>query len=1285
MKKLFVSLAILTAAIEISAQGVFPPERQGGWDTAGYSATQRYIPRFSDSIDVTTLGLHGDGNSGGNDNSLLLNTAITNRTNPATFIFPAGKYIFNNQIKISGKNSIVLRGAGSDKTTFEFHCPLTANPTENPSIVPCSFGHLIYLSSSRSCGIENLKVTKVNYPNDGADNIMLAADTGCWVYGVESFKPMMFHIEISGGTHNVVRGCYVQDADYTGEHGIYYDENGHPITPTLHTHGYGINVCGGATACLVEDNACRYLRHGIAFDGSAHDNVASYNYVFDGHAYNVDWGAYYHDWDILFHGSYNNRNLFEGNVVDLLGADERNGGPCPYNTFFRNIAYCIDYPSLYDESCRFDHVANLNLIGNVITWHNTIVETQNEGCNNILDVYGRDLNWINRSHYEHLQVNDCGGWNDGRNDCESKYWLYEFSCYYTENQLAPGKGYGGESPDFWDPSVTWPAIGPRNKWAPLLTQKNPAKLRWERGEKLTVDAPPLKLLRISVAASRYIEPGVTGIPGTYKINGTNMGSVYRTGSWPYGQPLTVEAVATTNNPFCGWSDGSRENPRIMKPRSEIVIYALYKAIHKSNDSLAFSNNSQRKLIQTTIDGTKWLHQVYTSSINGVSHVWLEHSSDGGNTWILANYGRPLDIGGGKCPSIAFTKAPWWPHNYIGVVWQQPWGSTYTIQGLIYNQLSGVGGPPYPTQPITLYWEPVDPYTTDANPNVVLASGYSAPYLVIFERKSTSGSLHPGINWLVGFVQDGGTQEVGPFGGAQSQGIVAGTNANSINAQISWDPCFDNYAYTIGVNLIYQAGKPSGSIYTHYLYFTQNTGGGWEYYQYDDGMVSYPYANVSPSIVSLPNGYYAACWIEVEQLVYYYLGNPSVRYYYGTGVQSCVINRGGDNNGFAVWSQVNNNAWSNKSIRFADYLPSSSTIQTLNTTGKYVQLTNSVTSGLNNMYVSSFRALGYPFYFSTSQELGPLSKQSFEPIATGRGFIINKDDMKFSFRFDNLTIDGKNIAFVDAPDTLDYSQIDVLNNALITEPFQLNAGSKVIFTEMSGFTDSTAAVKVFGKDGYINYKIELIDHKACKVIGTIKNESLTSSNLHSFRMPSYSLNTKGLADKTVMARITVATNLIDPKVGSTIQNRRSVRQLADGTLAGQDVTYPQIILTKSITDANAAKNLEESSMEELAIDGLELPTSYALDQNYPNPFNPSTTINYQIPNAGHVTLKVYDMLGREVTTLVDGMKDIGSYSVTFSGEKLASGIYIVRIVAQGTDVESQEGKPFVKTMKMLLMK
>jgi parallel beta-helix repeat protein len=95
----------------------------------------------------------------------------------------------------------------------------------------------------------------------------------------------------------------------------------------------------------------------------------------------------------------------------------------------------------------------------------------------------------------------------------------------------------------------------------------------------------------------------------------------------------------------------------------------------------------------------------------------------------------------------------------------------------------------------------------------------------------------------------------------------------------------------------------------------------------------------------------------------------------------------------------------------------------------------------------------------------------------------------------------------------------------------------------------------------------------------------------------------------------------------------------------------------------------------------LPIRTELFTNYPNPFNPTTVIKYQLAANSQVALKVYDILGREVATLVDGLKEAGSYSATFDGTRLASGIYIIRLSATPED----GSKPFTQVKKMVLLR
>lgn len=90
---------------------------------------------------------------------------------------------------------------------------------------------------------------------------------------------------------------------------------------------------------------------------------------------------------------------------------------------------------------------------------------------------------------------------------------------------------------------------------------------------------------------------------------------------------------------------------------------------------------------------------------------------------------------------------------------------------------------------------------------------------------------------------------------------------------------------------------------------------------------------------------------------------------------------------------------------------------------------------------------------------------------------------------------------------------------------------------------------------------------------------------------------------------------------------------------------------------------------------QTPTQIVLHQNFPNPFNPSTSIYYEINNRQFVTIKVYDVLGKEIAILVNEEKSVGNYKVEFNASNLASGIYYYQLIAG----------EFVETKKMILLK
>jgi len=124
-------------------------------------------------------------------------------------------------------------------------------------------------------------------------------------------------------------------------------------------------------------------------------------------------------------------------------------------------------------------------------------------------------------------------------------------------------------------------------------------------------------------------------------------------------------------------------------------------------------------------------------------------------------------------------------------------------------------------------------------------------------------------------------------------------------------------------------------------------------------------------------------------------------------------------------------------------------------------------------------------------------------------------------------------------------------------------------------------------------------------------------------------------------------------------------------------YDSTIVNDNMTNGNESwfTFAVDTSTTGVTENNLEMPESYVLSQNYPNPFNPSTTISWQTPVSGWQTLKVYDVLGTEVTTLIDEFKPAGRYDVDFNASGLSSAVYFYRLTTGS----------FTGTKKLILIK
>ncbi len=140
---------------------------------------------------------------------------------------------------------------------------------------------------------------------------------------------------------------------------------------------------------------------------------------------------------------------------------------------------------------------------------------------------------------------------------------------------------------------------------------------------------------------------------------------------------------------------------------------------------------------------------------------------------------------------------------------------------------------------------------------------------------------------------------------------------------------------------------------------------------------------------------------------------------------------------------------------------------------------------------------------------------------------------------------------------------------------------------------------------------------------------------------------------------------------------------------------------SFTDSTATQGNWQYRLKQIDLDGTihftdavrvnvltgveekPLPTAFALNQNYPNPFNPTTSITYDLPRSSYVRLTIFDMLGREIATLVDGVREAGRYETELDATTLASGIYMYRLEARQT--EGGQAGAFVATKKLVLLR
>ncbi|MFA6540660.1 MAG: T9SS type A sorting domain-containing protein [Bacteroidota bacterium] len=695
-------------------------------------------------------------------------------------------------------------------------------------------------------------------------------------------------------------------------------------------------------------------------------------------------------------------------------------------------------------------------------------------------------------------------------------------------------------------------------------------------------------------------------------------------------PLT-QSINTIASTFLNWSYDpnsislSGTNPSgydqkaVVFKQANATLSANYKGHMASNSASAISNSSQRKVVRTY--GPATLHAAYES----MGYVWYETSTDEGATWQIMNGGQPISASGGRLPSLCSVENVYGADAVL-IAYQE--GSSLklkcfakTTSGTTFNYL---------TSPTDIASNLTG--ITDANPVVTwtITSGGNM-VMVAWEAKVPSGfSTIKGLRyWSANLNMSNNNFSSFSTG---TNGVITNASANSSHPTLTAYPGGSNFYIAWQETLQAINYKNITTSLVQNATSTISSGVGYN-------------GNTQPSIMynSSDNSVYVA-WIgnrkeqdaDGEKYIAYRaivknLSNSTTTVF-GDFIYSTTLTLNGDNTFIAAWSDMDGTSKYSRSSSFG-------TISAFSKNGS--GMTGSNVQGIpgnswSTMYGVMLNTQTSPYQLIQSDNLTPGIQKSegLASIFNGREGVVYKNDAQFYFAIGDIIVDNASVGFIEIPDSVVIDSKGKANSYLTTKPFTITNNSNFGFGVQYGVVDSAGCSEYLKNGSLVTFNVQLIDNATKEIIDEYDNVSFTAQNVFQYNNIGYTVNTKGAGTKTVQLRLVV---------NDTFDGEYSV--------------------TKRYNDVSIIglrKNGERN--KQVGIKGTQVVTSYALEQNYPNPFNPTTTITYALPNEGHVVLKIFDAVGREVMTLVDSYKSSGRYNVTFDASKLASGMYVYKLVS-----------------------
>lgn len=704
----------------------------------------------------------------------------------------------------------------------------------------------------------------------------------------------------------------------------------------------------------------------------------------------------------------------------------------------------------------------------------------------------------------------------------------------------------------------------------------------------------------------------------------------------------IADVAGTNWKFLSWENGStnriRDNIQVSE-QTPSIMSAIYKGSLRSGTTSALRGPSQRKIARTS-DGT--LHIVYES----MGKVWYEINTI--NEWLfvpLINENEPiipLSNGQAKYPAITVRG-----NNSLVVYQENVNGQSDIVIKYFYSN--------YAESEKRISTS--ESYGIDLTP--VLSFSTSDELMVIW-REST------GLKYAVCSIVD--SQLSNPI----DIGSIPNTTSASLNPSIAG--IYNSGLSSTQYHIVWQEGNNSIKYVMYY------DGGGQKFFNVNiisNGSGYDEHWNPEVTVVNqLPVAGWAAKRTQIGELpgpiqtktnafggggggtqiikrgvirkqTAYGIWSSTFTSY-GDNILDISLNTAGGAYGFTFSgeNEFQFDAYSLATKGITSYAPTA--IYNISSDGGFYFLSNGISTnnmtGLDIDLVDQLDVNDPPFGMRVNNPFSLSKVSSKDSIYIGREGITTRDSIQFYFTFGEIFVNGNQIFFTEIPDTLNkINNTQKLNKFLESEPFAIDDNSVFTYGMMCGLADSLDQNMALEKNEYINFKIELLDDHSKQVLGVYNEITFTSEDTSFYSNKNYNVELKGVGNKTARLRLRISDNF------------------------KQEYTIGNLFIEDTL--------IYKKSYQNIHFKGDLLVKDYDLVQNYPNPFNPATTIKDQIPKSGHVKLRVYDILGREVTTLVNEYLEDGRYEAVFNANELSSGVYIYRL----------EVNDFVTSKKMMLVK